>query len=215
MKKIENFDHLRLEKALTTSDKNEKLDLNANVKGLQDQIMEVKDQLDQTTKNQTTEEHQALEAIVQKAMTRMESQMEQLEQKVVSYLDESKEREQLMLKGQKKSESMLKKLGENPAFLAGCGVILGDWANDLVKEVVKKMVSEERFEACSFAIKAFLQSFSNPVFDLISQLSPELKIATAVVTLLAARFFLNHTATVSQPIRSGLAKLKSMFASKK
>jgi hypothetical protein len=140
--------------------------------------------------------------------------MEQLEQKVVSYHEQSKEREQLMLKGQEKSESMLKKLGENPAFLAGCGAILGDWANDLVKEVVKMMVSEERFVACGNAIKAFLQSFSSPVLDLISPLPPVLKIATAVVILLVARFFLNHI-TVWTPIRSGLAKLRSLFASKK
>lgn len=205
MKKIENFDHLRLEKTLTTS--------------------EEKDHLEPTT-----EEHQALKAIFREVMIeelekrekQTSQKFEQLEQSgqhlqkmILSYLDESKQREQLMLKGQEKSESMLKKLGENPAFLAGCGVILGDWANDLVKEVVKKMVGEERFEGCGDAIKAFLQSFSSPVWDLISQLSPELIIATAVVTLLAAKFFLNHTATVWSAIRSGLAKLKSMFASKK
>jgi len=186
---------LREEKTLATSEG----------KDLLSQITEVKDLLDRST-----EEHQEQNTKLDKLYTEIVeikasyAKLESGVDKLIQSSEQSAEREKRMLDRVK------------PAwYVTFCGTPFGDFVIDSIKEVVKAMVGDERFEACGNAIKALLEPLFSPVSGMIPLLPLVLKIATAAVILLVATFFLNHTAKVWTPIRSGLARLRNMFASKK
>lgn len=203
MKKID-LDQLREEKSLLASgQKSQKDKTTENYEWIKEIVREV-----------ITEEVDKLRIDVL-AMKQTSKQTNQNVLQVISNQGQSKQREQSMLEGQEKSKSILQKL-EKPAFFAALSATpLGDLLIDFTKEAAKKMVGEERFVACGDAVKAFLKPISGPILELISPLPFSLKIATAVVTLLVATLLLNHTVSVWTAIRSDLAKLRSLFASKK
>jgi len=134
--------------------------------------------------------------------------------------NESKVREKEMLAAQKESKPILEAIHQytKPGLYALMGTTLvGDFLIEIYKEVIKKMIGEERLEARGRLIRSWIGPELNAVYDTVESCFPTLLliIKAAITILVIAAPILNLTVAVWRALRAGLGKLRSRKASKK
>lgn len=196
-------------------------------------------QLKQRVKQLTREKEELQQLIVgmEKRAFQKDLQLDKLQQALEDLtvrLDESKEREEEMLEAAKESKAREKKMLEaqkeskpliesihtytKPGLYTAMGATLfGDLGIDIYKEVVKKAITEEEFEAWGSVIRDWMGPWLNSLLGIIISWCPTFLfiIKAAIILMVIAAPILNLTVSVWQPLREGLRKVRSFFTSNK
>ena len=170
----------------------------------------------------TQQKDQQLDKLQQalEALTARLDESKAREEAMLQAAKESKAREKEMLAAQKESKPILESIYQftKPGLYALVGTtLIGDLTIDIYKEVIKKMIGEERLEAWGRLIRSWIGPELNAVLDTVELCFPTFLfiLKTAITILVIAAPVLNLTVVVWGPLRAGLGKLRSKKASKK
>lgn len=133
---------------------------------------------------------------------------------------EAKERENKMLEAQRESKLLIESIQrytKSGVYALIGTTLIGDLIIDLYKEVVKRAIGQDTWEAWGNLIRSWIGPWLSAILEAIASNFPMflLIIKAAITIMVIAAPILNLTVAVWRALRAGLGKLRGFLASKK
>lgn len=133
---------------------------------------------------------------------------------------EAKERDYQMLEAQRESKLLIESIQrytKSGVYALIGTTLIGDLIIDLYKEVVKRAIGQDTWEAWGNLIRSWIGPWLSAILEAIASNFPMflLIIKAAITIMVIAAPILNLTVLVCRTLRAGLGKLRGFLASKK
>lgn len=176
-------------------------------------------QLIEESKKREQHKDQRLDKL-QQLMEALQRQLDESKAQMLQAAKESKERDYQMLEAQRESKLLIESIQRytKSGVYALIGTeLIGDLIIDLYKEVVKRAIGQDTWEAWGNLIRSWIGPWLSAILEAIASNFPMLLliIKAAITIMVIAAPILNLTVLVWPTLRAGLGKLRSKRASKK